>query len=41
MRLGVLGFVPDSQWIPKDRRFWRGDNYLDFLEARKELLWRT
>jgi hypothetical protein len=27
-----------SQWIPMDKNLWKIDNYLDFLEARKELL---
>lgn len=27
-----------SQWIPLDESLWRTANYLDFLEARKELL---
>lgn len=27
-----------SQWIPMDPQLWKLDNYLDFLEARKELL---
>ncbi|WP_374571958.1 DUF262 domain-containing protein [Phenylobacterium sp.] len=27
-----------SQWIPTDKALWRLDRYLDFLEARKELL---
>ena len=27
-----------SQWIPEDERLWKADHYLDFLEARKELL---
>ena len=27
-----------SQWIPMDRDLWKMDRYLDFLEARKELL---
>jgi len=27
-----------SQWIPMDPQLWRIENYLDFLEARKELL---
>jgi hypothetical protein len=27
-----------SQWIPMDRELWKKENYLDFLEARKELL---
>ena len=27
-----------SQWIPEDHALWRVDRYLDFLEARKELL---
>ncbi|GGK63536.1 hypothetical protein Sme01_05750 [Sphaerisporangium melleum] len=31
---GVLA----SQWIPADRDLWRVDRYLDFLEARRELL---
>ncbi|MET8003939.1 GmrSD restriction endonuclease domain-containing protein [Nonomuraea glycinis] len=31
---GVLA----SQWIPMDRDLWRVDRYLDFLEARRELL---
>ena len=30
-----------SQWIPMDPQLWQGDNYLDFLEARKELLARA
>lgn len=31
---GVLA----SQWIPMDRNLWKIENFLDFLEARKELL---
>ncbi|MEU6408242.1 DUF262 domain-containing protein [Microbispora sp. NPDC046933] len=31
---GVLA----SQWIPMDRDLWRVDRYLDFLQARRELL---
>lgn len=27
-----------SQWIPMDRDLWKVDRFLDFLEARKELL---
>ena len=27
-----------SQWIPMDRQLWKMENYLDFLEARRELL---
>ena len=27
-----------SQWIPQDRRLWKMENYLDFLEARRILL---
>ena len=27
-----------SQWIPMDRSLWKLDRYLDFLEARRELL---
>ncbi len=27
-----------SQWIPMDRELWKAENYLDFLEARRELL---
>ena len=27
-----------SQWIPMDRALWKLDRYLDFLEARRELL---
>ena len=27
-----------SQWIPEDPVLWKVENYLDFLEARKELL---
>lgn len=27
-----------SQWIPMDKRLWKTDNYLDFLEARRALL---
>lgn len=27
-----------SQWIPTDPTLWKGENYLAFLEARKELL---
>lgn len=27
-----------SQWIPLDRRLWKIENYLEFLEARKALL---
>lgn len=27
-----------SQWIPMDRELWKADNYLKFLEARKQLL---
>lgn len=27
-----------SQWIPMDRDLWKIDRYLDFLEARRELL---
>lgn len=27
-----------SQWIPMDRRLWKIENYLEFLEARKVLL---
>lgn len=27
-----------SQWIPMDPQLWRIENYLEFLEARKELL---
>ena len=27
-----------SQWIPEDERLWKVENYLDFLEARRELL---
>lgn len=29
-----------SQWVPMEERLWRLENYLDFLEARKELLTR-
>ncbi len=29
-----------SQWIPMDRNLWKIENYLDFLEARQELLAR-
>jgi hypothetical protein len=28
----------ESQWIPADRRLWKLENYLQFLEARRELL---
>lgn len=28
----------ESHWIPMDRDLWKADNYLDFLEARRELL---
>ncbi len=31
---GVLA----SQWVPMDRRLWRAERYLDFLEARRDLL---
>ncbi|MBX6166802.1 MAG: DUF262 domain-containing protein [Thermobispora bispora] len=34
---GVLA----SQWIPMDPDLWRVDRYLDFLEARRELLARA
>jgi len=27
-----------SHWIPMDRNLWKVENYLDFLEARRELL---
>jgi hypothetical protein len=27
-----------SQWIPEDERLWKIENFLEFLEARKELL---
>ena len=27
-----------SQWIPMDERLWKVENYLEFLEARRELL---
>jgi hypothetical protein len=27
-----------SQWIPEDERLWKVENFLEFLEARKELL---
>jgi isopropylmalate/homocitrate/citramalate synthase len=27
-----------SQWIPQDRNLWKVENYLAFLEARKQLL---
>lgn len=27
-----------SQWVPMDKQLWRVENYLDFLEARKQLL---
>lgn len=27
-----------SQWIPMDKALWKLNNYLDFLEARKQLL---
>lgn len=27
-----------SQWIPTDKNLWKIENFLDFLEARKELL---
>ncbi len=27
-----------SQWIPNDEKLWKIENYLEFLEARKELL---
>ena len=30
--------VLESQWIPMDPELWNVENYLDFLEARKELL---
>jgi hypothetical protein len=30
-----------SQWIPADPELWRIDRYLDFLEARKQLLARA
>lgn len=29
-----------SQWIPMDEKLWKLDSYLEFLEARKELLAR-
>lgn len=28
----------ESHWIPMDRNLWKVENYLDFLEARRELL---
>ena len=28
----------ESQWIPMDRELWKTENYLDFLDARRELL---
>ncbi|MXZ76450.1 MAG: DUF262 domain-containing protein [Gemmatimonadetes bacterium] len=28
----------ESQWIPSDPHLWKVENYLDFLEARKDLL---
>ena len=31
---GALG----SQWVPQDRDLWRMENYIDFLEARRQLL---
>jgi hypothetical protein len=34
---GVLA----SQWIPADRDLWQVDRYLDFLDARRELLARA
>jgi hypothetical protein len=30
--------VLESQWIPMDSQLWRYENYLDFLQARRELL---
>lgn len=30
-----------SQWIPLDRKLWEISNYMDFLEARRELLARA
>src|SRR5690606_16745869 len=30
-----------SHWIPMDRYLWRVENYLEFLEARRELLARA
>ncbi|MCB1355991.1 MAG: DUF262 domain-containing protein [Maritimibacter sp.] len=27
-----------SQWVPMDEQLWKVENYLDFLEARRELL---
>lgn len=28
----------ESHWIPMDRNLWKAENYLDFLNARRELL---
>ena len=28
----------ESHWIPMDKNLWKAENYLDFLEARRELL---
>ena len=28
----------ESQWIPMDRELWKIENYLEFLDARRELL---
>ncbi len=30
--------VLESQWIPMDERLWKIENYLDFLDARRQLL---
>jgi len=30
--------VLESHWIPMDKNLWRIENYLDFLDARKQLL---
>lgn len=27
-----------SQWIPQDEKLWKAENYLDFLDARRELI---
>jgi hypothetical protein len=28
----------ESHWIPMDRNLWKAENYISFLEARRELL---
>ena len=47
-RIGLEGYFPwvrekypgvlESQWIPMDEELWKVKNYLDFLDARRQLL---